>query len=90
MPIEEIEKQILLQVARYNQILEEAYIENAPSKICSYLYELADIFNRYYQKVKILQGDPERLPSNIMLLMLIKRIFENGIELLGFEAPERM
>lgn len=89
-PVEDIEKQMLLKISRYNQALEESYIENAPSKICTYLYELANIFNSYYQKVKILQGDAERLDSNIVLLSLMKRIFENGIKLLGFEAPERM
>ena len=81
-PIEDIEKQILLKIAKYNQILEESYIENAPSKICTYLYELANIFNSYYQKVKILQENSERLYSNISLLSLMKRIFENGIELI--------
>ena len=89
-PVEEIEKQILLKIAKYNQILEESYIENAPSKICIYLYELANIFNSYYQKIKILKEDSERLESNISLLSLLKKIIENGIELLGFEAPERM
>lgn len=89
-PVEDIEKQILLKISKYNQVLEESYAENVPSKICTYLYELANTFNGYYQKVKILQGDSERLESNIVLLTLMKRIFENGIELLGFEAPERM
>lgn len=89
-PIEDIEKQILLTISRYNQILEESYIENSPAKICSYLYELANTFNSYYQKIKILQGNPERLNSNITLLSLMKRIFESGIELLGFETPKKM
>ena len=89
-PVEEIEEQILLKISKYNQILEESYIENVPSKICTYLYELANIFNSYYQKVKILKEDSERLESNISLLILLKKIFENGIELLGFEAPEKM
>ncbi len=89
-PVEDIEKELLLKISRYNQVLEESYVENAPSKICTYLYELANIFNSYYQKVKILQGDSKRLDSNIVLLTLMKKIFENGIDLLGFEAPERM
>ena len=89
-PEKEIEKQILLKISKYSQILEESYIENAPSKICIYLYELAETFNSYYQKIKILQGDSEKLESNIVLLSLLKRIFESGIELLGFEAPEKM
>ena len=89
-PDEEIEKQILLEIARYNVALRESYEENAPSKICTYLFELANSFNGYYQKVKILQGDGEKLYSNITTLKLLKKIFENGIELLGFEAPDRM
>lgn len=89
-PVEDVEKNILLTISKYSEVLEEAYLENAPSKICTYLYELANTFNSYYQKVKILQGDSDRLESNISLLTLLKRIFENGIELLGFEAPERM
>lgn len=89
-PDEETEKQILLEIARYNVALRESYEENAPSKICTYLFELANSFNGYYQKVKILQGDGEKLYSNITTLKLLKKIFENGIELLGFEAPDRM
>lgn len=89
-PTEDIEKQILLKIAKYSQVLEESYLENAPSKICIYLYELANIFNSYYQKVKILQGASEKLDSNIVLLTLLKRIFENGINLLGFKALEKM
>ena len=89
-PVEDIEKDLLLKISKYNQILEESYKENAPYRICVYLYELANIFNSYYQKVRILQGDSTRLNSNIVLLELLKRIFENGIELLGFEAPEKM
>lgn len=89
-PNADIEKQILLTISKYNQILRESYIENAPSKICSYLYDLANTFNSYYQKIKILQGDSARLDSNITMLSLMKNIFESGIELLGFEAPEKM
>lgn len=89
-PVEDIEKQILLTISKYNQTLRESYIENAPSKICSYLYDLANTFNSYYQRVKILQGESDRLDSNITLLNLMKNVFENGIYLLGFDAPERM
>ena len=89
-PKENIEKEILLTISKYSQILEESYKEDAPSKICTYLYELANNFNSYYQKVKILQGDSQRLESNITLLILLKKIFENGIDLLGFSAPKKM
>lgn len=89
-PTEDIEKQLLITISKYNNVLEESYLENAPYKICAYLYELANTFNTYYQKVKILQADSEKLNSNIAMLTLMKNIFESGIDLLGFEAPERM
>ena len=89
-PVEDIEKELLLKISKYKEALEESYKENAPSKICIYLYELANTFNNYYQKVKILQGNEDRLESNILILSLMKRIFESGIYLLGFQAPEKM
>ena len=90
MILQEKEELLLLTISKYSQILEESYKEDAPSKICTYLYELANNFNSYYQKIKILQGDSQRLESNITLLILLKKIFENGIDLLGFSAPEKM
>ena len=89
-PVEDIEKELLLKISKYKEALEESYKENAPSKICIYLYELANTFNNYYQKVKILRGNEDRLESNILILSLMKRIFESGIYLLGFQAPEKM
>ena len=89
-PTEEIEKQLFIKIAKCNLALEESYKENAPYRICSYLYELANAFNSYYQKVKILNADSNKLNSNIVLLLLLKRIFETGINLLGFGAPDRM
>ena len=87
---EDIEKKLQIAVSKCNQVLESAYVENAPSVLCSYLYELANTFNTFYQKVKILQGDKERLNSNIALLTLIKNIFETGVNLLGFSVPDKM
>ncbi len=90
VPTEEIEKKIMIEISRFNSVLDESYNENSPSKICTYLYELANVFNSYYQKVKILQSDEKTLNSKITMLKLLKRIFETGIDLLGFEAPDRM
>lgn len=90
IPTESIEKKMLITIAKYNEILENTYNDNAPHILCAYLYELANLFNAFYQRVKILQGDKEKMESNIILLTLIKEIFENGVELLGFEIPDKM
>ena len=65
--------------------------EKAPHKICSYIYELANAFNRFYHETKILaEEDQAKKESYLALLMLVKNILEACIDMLGFEAPERM
>ncbi|MDE7038041.1 MAG: arginine--tRNA ligase, partial [Lachnospiraceae bacterium] len=60
-------------------------------KICAFIYDLANAFNRFYHETKILSEEDEaKQKSYIALLVLTKRILEACIDMLGFEAPERM
>lgn len=87
----ESEKALMLEAAKYNEIMETAYEELAPHKICAYIYELANAFNRFYHETKILTEENEEMKrSYIALLILTKEILESCIDVLGFEAPERM
>ena len=85
------EKALHLEAAKYNEVMAVAYEELAPHKICAYIYDLANAFNRFYHETKILaEEDAERKRSYIALLILVKDILESCIDVLGFEAPERM
>ena len=85
------EKTLMLEAAKYNGVMETAFEELAPHKICAYIYELANAFNRFYHETKILaEEDKEVRKSYIALLVLTKKILESCIDVLGFEAPERM
>lgn len=85
------EKALILEAAKYNGVMETAFEELAPHKICAYIYELANAFNRFYHETKILaEEDKEVRKSYIALLVLTKKILESCIDVLGFEAPERM
>ena len=76
---------------KYNEVIENAYAELAPHKICAYIYDLANAFNRFYHETKILsEEDENRKKSYIALLVLTRKILESCIDMLGFEAPERM
>ena len=87
----ESEKALMLELSRFNATAEDACEEMAPHKICSYIYNLANEFNRFYHETRILtEEDPERRESWIRLLVLTLRVLEVCIHLLGFEAPERM
>ena len=85
------EKALMLEACRYNTVMESAFAETAPHKICAYIYDLANAFNRFYHETKILaEEDKERQKSYIALLIITKNILEACIDVLGFEAPERM
>lgn len=87
----ESEKALMLEVAKYNDMMQAAYEELAPHKICAYIYDLANAFNRFYHETKILSEEEEdRKKSYIALLVLTKEVLESCIDVLGFEAPERM
>lgn len=87
----ESEKALMLEVVKFNSVAESAFEERAPHKICSYIYDLANAFNRFYHETKILSEENEaQKESWITLLNLVKEILETAIGLLGFSAPERM
>ena len=81
----------MLEIAKFNLVMENAYEELAPHKVCAYIYDLANAFNRFYHETKILSEENEtRKAGFIALLAITKRVLEVCIEVLGFEAPERM
>ena len=87
----ESEKALMLEAAKFGSVMETAYQELAPHKICAYIYDLANAFNRFYHETKILaEEDKAKQKSYIGLLKLTRDILNTCIDLLGFEAPERM
>ena len=85
------EKNLMLQLAKYNEVLENSFAETAPHKICQFIYELSDVFNKFYNSVSILkEEDKARQASYIRLITLTKGVLEVCVDVLGFEAPERM
>ena len=85
------EKNLMLVLSRFNGMMENAFEELAPHKICAYVYELANAFNGFYHENKILAQEDEQIQkSYIGLLMLTKSVLEACIDVLGFSAPDRM
>ena len=85
------EKDLMLVLSRWNSVMENAFEEIAPHKICAYIYELANAFNRFYHGTKIMAEEDDTVQAGyIRLLELAKATLETGIHILGFEAPEKM
>ena len=83
--------QLMLEVAKFNEIIENAAEELAPHKICSYVYDLSNAFNRFYHETKILAEENQTKKAGyIALINLTINVLEQCIDLLGFSAPDRM
>jgi len=89
--LNESEKQLMLELSRFNEMMESAYREMAPHKICAYIYELSNAFNKFYHENRIIAEEDEKKQTGyIKLLEVTKRTLEVCIELLGFSAPSKM
>lgn len=85
------EKDLMLQLSKYNEVIETSFMELAPHKICQYVYELANAFNRFYHDTKIIAEENEKQRASwLSLISLAKDVLTACIDLLGIEAPERM
>lgn len=87
----ESEKALMLQLAGFNAMMENACEETAPHKVCAFIYDLANAFNRFYHETKILtEENAVRQAGWIALLVMTRDVLETCIDVLGFGAPERM
>ena len=85
------EVDLMLTASRFADTIERGAEELAPHKICQYIYELANAFNSFYHENKIVgEEDQKKQAQWISLITLTLRILEVCIDLLGFEAPDRM
>lgn len=90
-PHTEDEKALMLEIAKFNAMMENAFEETAPHKVCAYIYDVANAFNRFYHDTKIMTEEDEKLQASyIQLLTLTKRVLETCIDVLGFSAPDKM
>jgi len=85
------QKNLMLGMTKFLSTMEAAYDELSPNKICSYIYELSNSFNGFYHETRIMaEEDASKQESYIALLVICKKLLEDCIGVLGFDAPDRM
>lgn len=82
------ERELVRKIGEYSEVLDKAVTELMPHHICNYLYELAQEFNRFYEKSRII-GD-EREALRLHIVELYRDTLARGLEVLGIVAPERV
>ncbi len=91
VPASAVEKKLMMDIAGFNAMMEGAYTDCAPHRICAYIYQLSNDFNSFYHATRILtEQNQAQKESWIALLHLTERVLSCCINVLGFSAPERM
>ncbi len=81
-------RKLRVKVARYPEVLAEAIDDKSPSKLCTYLYELAQEFSRFYEHVKVAGSDQEQELK--LLVTAYLNVMEHGLGILSIDVPEEM
>jgi len=82
------ERSLVRKITEYTEVLDKAVAELMPHNICTYLYELAQAFNSFYENNRVI--DDPRQDARLTLVRQYADTLKNGLELLGIHAPERM
>ncbi|HWT55696.1 MAG TPA: arginine--tRNA ligase [Candidatus Microsaccharimonas sp.] len=86
--LEPAERSLLRKITEYNEVLDKAVAERMPHMICTYLYELAQVFNSFYEHNRVI--DDSRQNLRLKLIEHYADTLKSGLELLGIHAPDRM
>lgn len=90
-PSNPTERDLMLKLSRFNEAIEASYKDKAPHRICEYIYDTSNLFNKFYHENRILsEENMTKKMSWLNLITLTKNILETGLDLLGIEAPEKM
>ncbi|MCR4895563.1 MAG: arginine--tRNA ligase, partial [Lachnospiraceae bacterium] len=74
----ESEKNLQMMLSGFASMMEGAVAELAPHKVCGYVYDLANAFNKFYHETQILTEGEERKAELIALLMLTRDVLETA------------
>ncbi len=86
----EKEINILKKLIEFPSAIEAAARDYRPHYIANYVFELATVFNEFYQSVPVLKSEKGEREARLALVSAVKNVLKNGLNLLGIEAPEEM
>jgi len=86
--LDDSERSLARKISEYPEVFTKSVSELMPHHICTYLYELAQNFNSFYEKSRII-GD-EREAPRLRLVQAYQQVLKSGLNLLNIAAPEKM
>ncbi len=87
---EPAEQNLALALTQFSDTVQTVAEELTPHKLCTYLYELADKFSKFYENCPVLKSEGNVRDSRLALVAATKKVLAKGLDLLGIVAPEKM
>ena len=81
---------LVRELLKFDAVIAEVEEELLPNRLCSYLFELSQVFNRFYDQVPVLKAEADSLASRLSLCRLTADTLKAGLGLLGIATLERM
>ena len=88
--LETEEEDILRRLYQFSEVVEKAGAEYQPNNIATFIYELAQDFNTFYNKLPVLKADGDAKEFRLALVAATAQVIKNGMQLLDIELPEKM
>ena len=87
---DDLELNLLKKLLKLDETIISIEKDLLPNRLCSYLFELCQIFNRFYDKLPILKAEEEKMISRLALCLLTEKTLKLSLGLLGIETLEKM
>lgn len=87
---EEIENRLIIQLTKFHGVINKAAESCKPNVIADYIYELAQMFNTFYNSINIMKSDDKEKNSRLLLIYKVAETIKSGLDLLGIEVLDRM
>ena len=88
--IHDLEWKLIRKLLKFDEVIISIEKDLMPNRLCNYLFELCQIFNRFYDQVPILKGEMKTKISRLTLCTLTEKILKLSLDLLGIDSLERM
>lgn len=91
LPSNESERDLMLKIVQFNEVITNSFIEYTPHRLCQYIYELSNELNRFYHCNKIISEENHiKQISWLKLISMTKDLLVCCLDLLGIEVPSKM
>ncbi len=90
LPTLDTAKKLILKLEEYKSMIKTSAETRQVYTICRYVQELASEFHSFYNANRVISDDKEMMKARLALVIAVKKVLNNALDILAVTAPERM